>query len=480
MKLNDLIDKDPRDLVSMGRVLGVQLHESQSLIDILYPLLHEISKKEKLNFFEVEGIVQSTGEKKTDYSRDSRNESGRLWVDVGSDDGEYVELRIPPKFIAEFGLRVGDIITGTMFPPENERPLTVRSVTTINGKPGEIAGHRRSFERLRTSFPKRRISLERKNAGKMKSVGRLIDIVSPLGFGQRALVVAPPRTGKTVLLSEIAKSVRANHPETELMVLLIDERPEEVAYMRSSVDCPIFFSTFDKSPDQHVKLAELVIERAKRLVEQGKDVVVVMDSLTRLARAYNTLQPNSGKILTGGVDAASLDKPKKLFGAARAFDEGGSLTIVATALVDTGSRADQVHYEELKGTGSCEIVLDRRLSEKGVYPAIDVSASGTRMDDELYSEHEKRLIDMIRKYVKTRHEATATEWLIEKINKTESNAELIRWVNEQIVRQATAPISSETSSHVKATPQVREGIRDRGPARPMPGGPSGYVRSKVL
>lgn len=480
MKLNSLINKDPRDLVSMGRVLGVQLHESQSLVDILYPLLHAIAKAEKLNSFEVEGIVQSVGDRQADYARETRSDVARLWVDIGSDDGEFLEIKIPAKFVAEFGLRVGDIVTGTMFPPEDQRPLTVRSIATINGKPSEASGHRRSFERLRTSFPKRRISLERKNAGKMKSVGRLIDIVSPLGFGQRALVVAPPRTGKTVLLTEIAKSVRTNHPEAELMVLLIDERPEEVAFMRSSVDCSIYFSTFDKSPDRHVKIAELVVERAKRLVEQGKDVVIVMDSLTRLARAYNTLQPNSGKILTGGVDAASLDKPKKIFGAARAFDEGGSLTIVATALVDTGSRADQVHYEELKGTGSCEIVLDRRLSEKGVYPAIDVSASGTRMDDELYSEHEKRLIDMIRKYVKTRHEAAATEWLIEKINKTESNADLIRWVNEQIVRQTAAPGASESASYMKATPQVREGIRDRGTARPVPGGPSGYVRSKVL
>jgi len=351
----------------------------------------------------------------------------------------------------------------------------MRGIVKVNGRPAGAVSQRRSFDKLRTTFPTRRMTLERSDAGAMAPVGRVIDLIAPLGFGQRALVVAPPRTGKTILLSEIAKSVRKNHPDVELIVLLVDERPEEVAFLQEAVDCDIFYSTFDQTPDRHVRLAELVIERAKRLVEHGRDVVIVMDSLTRLARAYNAVQPHSGKIMTGGVDTASLDKPKRIFGAARNFVDGGSLTIVATALIDTGSRGDQVYYEELKGTGSAEIVLDRRLAEKGVYPAIDVMASGTRMDDELYSSQEKRLIDMIRNYIRIKQGAQPTEWLVDRIRKTQSNAELIKWVHD---RESEHLREARSTAHM--SPQSSQGETRRPPSnRPIPGGPAGFVRSRI-
>jgi len=312
---------------------------------------------------------------------------------------------------------------------KGERYFALLKVSKINHADIELAKNRILFDDLTPLYPKERLNLEIEGAKSNNLSARLIDLTSPLGKGQRALIVAPPRTGKTYLMQNIARSITTNHPEVTLMVLLIDERPEEVTDMRRSVKGEVVSSTFDESAIRHVQLAEMVIEKAKRLVESKKDVVILLDSITRLARAYNTIVPSSGKVLTGGVDANALQKPKRFFGAARNIEQGGSLTIIGTALVDTGSKMDEVIFEEFKGTGNSEIVLDRKLSDKRIYPAIDITKSGTRREDLLIDKATLSKTWMIRKIIGSMNSVEAMEFLLEKIQNTQSNKDFFTSMN---------------------------------------------------
>ena len=333
------------------------------------------------------------------------------------------DIYISPSQIRRFNLHTGDSIEGEVrTPKDNERYFALVKVDTVNGLPPEQLKHRMLFENL-TLFPTEPLRLERNMRGEENVTGRLIDIIAPIGKGQRGLIVASPKTGKTILMQSIAHAITANHPDCVLMVLLIDERPEEVTEMQRSVKGEVIASTFDEPATRHVQVAEMVIEKAKRLVESKKDVVILLDSITRLARAYNTVVPSSGKVLTGGVDANALQRPKRFFGAARNVEEGGSLTILGTALVDTGSRMDEVIFEEFKGTGNSEIVMERRLAEKRVYPAININRSGTRREDLLIPPDNLQKIWILRKLLFDMDEIEAMEFLLEKIRNTKSNAE---------------------------------------------------------
>ena len=334
------------------------------------------------------------------------------------------DIYISPSQIRRFNLHTGDSIEGEVrTPKDNERYFALVKVDTVNGLPPEQLKHRMLFENLTPLFPTEPLRLERNMRGEENVTGRLIDIIAPIGKGQRGLIVASPKTGKTILMQSIAHAITANHPDCVLMVLLIDERPEEVTEMQRSVKGDVIASTFDEPATRHVQVAEMVIEKAKRLVESKKDVVILLDSITRLARAYNTVVPSSGKVLTGGVDANALQRPKRFFGAARNVEEGGSLTILGTALVDTGSRMDDVIFEEFKGTGNSEIVLERRLAEKRVYPAININRSGTRREDLLITPDNLQKIWILRKLLFDMDEIEAMEFLLEKIRNTKSNAE---------------------------------------------------------
>ena len=334
------------------------------------------------------------------------------------------DIYISPSQIRRFNLHTGDSIEGEVrTPKDNERYFALVKVDTVNGLPPEQLKHRMLFENLTPIFPNERLTLERNMRGEENVTGRLIDIIAPIGKGQRGLIVASPKTGKTILMQSIAHAITANHPDCVLMVLLIDERPEEVTEMQRSVKGEVIASTFDEPATRHVQVAEMVIEKAKRLVESKKDVVILLDSITRLARAYNTVVPSSGKVLTGGVDANALQRPKRFFGAARNVEEGGSLTILGTALVDTGSRMDEVIFEEFKGTGNSEIVMERRLAEKRVYPAININRSGTRREDLLIPPDNLQKIWILRKLLFDMDEIEAMEFLLEKIRNTKSNAE---------------------------------------------------------
>ena len=334
------------------------------------------------------------------------------------------DIYISPSQIRRFNLHTGDSIEGEVrTPKDNERYFALVKVDTVNGLPPEQLKHRMLFENLTPLFPTEPLRLERNMRGEENVTGRLIDIIAPIGKGQRGLIVASPKTGKTILMQSIAHAITANHPDCVLMVLLIDERPEEVTEMQRSVKGEVIASTFDEPATRHVQVAEMVIEKAKRLVESKMDVVILLDSITRLARAYNTVVPSSGKVLTGGVDANALQRPKRFFGAARNVEEGGSLTILGTALVDTGSRMDDVIFEEFKGTGNSEIVLERRLAEKRVYPAININRSGTRREDLLITPDNLQKIWILRKLLFDMDEIEAMEFLLEKIRNTKSNAE---------------------------------------------------------
>lgn len=330
--------------------------------------------------------------------------------------------------IKKFALRVGDIITGQVREPrEQEKYYALLKIEAINYKSIQEAKERPLFDNLTPIFPTQKLKLE---YDPMKLTGRVLDLFTPIGKGQRGLIVAPPRTGKTELMKELAHGIARNHPEVELIVLLIDERPEEVTDMERSVRGEVFSSTFDLPALNHVRVAELVIEKAKRLVEMGKDVVILLDSITRLARAYNTATPSSGKVLSGGVDANALHKPKRFFGAARNIENGGSLTIVATALIDTGSRMDDVIFEEFKGTGNSEIVLDRNISDRRIYPAINILKSGTRKDELLQGPDKLGKIWAIRNIIATMEDVEALKFLYSKMLKTASNEELLGSMND--------------------------------------------------
>lgn len=338
------------------------------------------------------------------------------------------DIYVSPAQIRRFDLKKGDTLCGTIRPPkEKEKYFALLKVDKINGKSPEKARERILFENLTPLYPNKRIVME---TSKERLSTRVLDLAAPIGKGQRALIVAPPRTGKTILLQNIANAIAINNPEIVLIVLLIDERPEEVTDMQRSVKGEVISSTFDEPPERHVQVAEMAIEKARRLVEHGNDVVILLDSITRLARAYNTIQPHSGKILTGGIDANALHKPKRFFGAARNIEQGGSLTIIATALVETGSRMDEVIFEEFKGTGNMELVLDRRLAERRIWPSIDLMKSGTRKEELLYHPNELEKVYVLRQAVADLSPIDAMNLVIGRLKKTNSNVEFLLSMKE--------------------------------------------------
>ena len=342
-----------------------------------------------------------------------------------SQDWNYLygpdDIYVSPSQIKRFDLRTGDTVMGQVRPPkEGERYLALLKVESVNYEEPEKTKHRIAFDNLRPRYPDEKIKLERKTSDLSM---RVVDILSPIGKGQRGLIVAPPKAGKTMLLQNIATAITANHPEVYLIVLLIDERPEEVTEMQRTVKGEVVSSTFDEPPERHVQVAEMVIEKAKRLVEHGRDVVILLDSITRLARAQNVVVPHSGKILSGGVDAHALHKPKRFFGAARNIDEGGSLTIIATALIETGSRMDEVIFEEFKGTGNMELVLDRKIADRRVFPAIDIQRSGTRKEELLLSQEELNRVYLLRNFLGDMPSTEAIEFLLQRMQRTKTNKE---------------------------------------------------------
>jgi transcription termination factor Rho len=332
------------------------------------------------------------------------------------------DIYVSPSQVRRFNLRTGDSIAGKIRPPKDgERYFALLKVDEINFSESTSKTHKVLFENLTPLFPDERLQLERGNGSTEDLTARIMDLVAPIGKGQRALIVSPPKAGKTLVLQNIAQSIASNNPETVLIVLLIDERPEEVTEMQRSVRGEVVASTFDEPPSRHVQVAEMVIEKAKRLVENKKDVVILLDSITRLARAYNTIVPSSGKVLTGGVDAHALERPKRFFGAARNIEEGGSLTIVATALVDTGSKMDEVIYEEFKGTGNQELHLERKIAEKRVYPAINIRRSATRREELLMPEEELQRVWILRKLLHDMDDIAAIEFILDKLKETKTN-----------------------------------------------------------
>ncbi|HEY6222732.1 MAG TPA: transcription termination factor Rho [Gemmatimonadales bacterium] len=339
------------------------------------------------------------------------------------------DIYVSPSQIKRFDLRTGDTILGQVRPPkEGERYLALLKVETVNGEEPEKAKHRVAFDNLRPRYPEERIRLERKD-GDLSM--RVMDILCPIGKGQRGLIVSPPKAGKTILMQKLANSIIENHPEVYLIVLLIDERPEEVTDMEENVkSAEVISSTFDEPADRHVQVADMVIEKAKRMVEHGKDVVILLDSITRLGRAHNVVVPHSGKILSGGVDANALQKPKRFFGAARNIEGGGSLTIIATALIDTGSRMDEVIFEEFKGTGNMEVVLDRRIADRRVYPAIDVQRTSTRKEELLLAKEELNKVYLLRNFLSDMPPVEAIEFLLERMKRTKSNQEFFATMSQ--------------------------------------------------
>ena len=339
------------------------------------------------------------------------------------------DIYVSPSQIRRFALRTGDMLAGKIRPPkEGERYFALLKVEEINYESPDAAKSKILFENLTAEFPTRQARLERGSGSTEDITSRIIDLISPIGFGQRGLVVSPPKAGKTIMLQNIASSIRANHKDCKMIILLVDERPEEVTEMKRSVDAEVVSSTFDEPASRHVQVAEMVIERAKRLVEHKHDVVILLDSITRLARAYNTVAPSSGKVLTGGVDANALQRPKRFFGAARNVTEGGSLTIIATALVETGSKMDEVIYEEFKGTGNMEVHLARRIAEKRVYPAIDINKSGTRREELMIDQGLLQKVWILRKLLHPMDEIQAIEFMLDKLKATKSNEEFFNFM----------------------------------------------------
>jgi len=417
MKLQELKAKTPTDLVSFAEGLNVENASTMRKQELMFAILKSLAEQE----------VDIIGEGVVEILQDGfgflRSASANYLP--GPDD-----IYISPSQIRRFSLKTGDTVEGPIRgPKEGERYFALLKVNTINFEDPEKIRHKVHFDNLTPLYPNDRFRMEIDNPTTKDLSSRVIDLVAPLGKGQRALIVAPPRTGKTVLLQNIAHSITANHPESYLIVLLIDERPEEVTDMQRSVKGEVVSSTFDEPAARHVQVAEMVIEKAKRLVEHGRDVVILLDSITRLGRAYNTVVPSSGKVLTGGVDANALQRPKRFFGAARNIEEGGSLTIIATALIDTGSRMDEVIFEEFKGTGNSEIVLDRKVADKRVFPSIDILKSGTRKEDLLVPRADLQKIFVLRRILSSMGTTDAIEFLIDKLKQTKNNAEFFDTMN---------------------------------------------------
>jgi len=417
MKLQDLKNKTPAALLELAEELKIENASAMRKQDMMFAILKQLAEQD----------VEITGSGVVEVLSDGFGflrapESNYL---PGPDD-----IYVSPTQIRRFALRTGDTVDGPIRgPKDGERYFALLKVTTINFEDPEKQKHKVHFDNLTPLYPDERIKLEIADPTIKDRSARVMDIVTPLGKGQRALIVAPPRTGKTVLLQNIARSIAANHPECFLIVLLIDERPEEVTDMQRTVKGEVISSTFDEPASRHVQVAEMVIEKAKRLVEHKRDVVILLDSVTRLGRAYNTVVPSSGKVLTGGVDANALQRPKRFFGAARNIEEGGSLTIIATALIDTGSRMDEVIFEEFKGTGNSEIVLDRKVSDKRVFPSMDILKSGTRKEELLTDKATLQKMYVLRRILNPMGATDAIEFLLDKLKSTKTNQEFFDAMN---------------------------------------------------
>lgn len=417
MNLKELKEKKIGELTSLAKQYNIEGAASMRKQDMIFALLQSQSEQNGLIYSE--GVLETLPDgfgflRAPDYN-----------YLPGPDD-----IYISPSQIRRFNLRTGDIVSGQIRPPkEGERYFALLKVEKVNYEDPDVAKDKILFDNLTPLYPQEKIRLEL--PGKKTDLSmRIMDFFTPIGKGQRGLIVSPPRAGKTVLLQKIANSITTNHPDVVLIVLLIDERPEEVTDMQRSVKGEVVSSTFDEPAQRHVQIAEMVIEKAKRLVEHQRDVVILLDSITRLARAYNTVVPPSGKVLSGGVDSNALHKPKRFFGAARNIEEGGSLTIVATALIETGSRMDEVIFEEFKGTGNMEIVLDRKLSERRIFPAIDINRSGTRKEDLLLTKEELNRIWILRKVLQPLNPVESMEFLLEKIQNTDTNKDFLKLMSK--------------------------------------------------
>ena len=417
LNLSDLKAKTPKDLLSMAEELEIENASTMRKGEIMFQILRE----------RADDGWEISGDGVLEVLQDG-------FGFLRSPEANYLpgpdDIYVSPDMIRQYSLRTGDTIEGVIQAPrDNERYFALTKVTKINFEDPERARHKINFDNLTPLYPDERLTLEIEDPTIKDKTARVIDLVAPIGKGQRSLIVAPPRTGKTVILQNMAASIERNHPECYLIVLLIDERPEEVTDMQRSVKGEVVSSTFDEPASRHVAVAEMVIEKAKRLVEHKRDVVILLDSITRLGRAYNTVVPSSGKVLTGGVDANALQRPKRFFGAARNIEEGGSLTIIATALIETGSRMDEVIFEEFKGTGNSELVLDRKIADKRVFPAIDIMKSGTRKEDLLIDKANLQKTFILRRILNPMGTTDAVEFLLSKLKQTKTNSEFFDSMN---------------------------------------------------
>ncbi len=417
IKLQDIKSKSPTELLAFAEELQVENASTLRKQELMFACLKQLASQD----------IDIIGEGVVEVLQDG-------FGYLRAPDANYLagpdDIYVSPSQIRRFGLRTGDTVEGEIrSPKEGERYFALLKVNRINFEEPEKARHKVNFDNLTPLYPNQRLRMEVEDPTKKDYSARIMDVVVPLGKGQRALIVAPPRTGKTVLLQNIAQSITRNHPECYLIVLLIDERPEEVTDMQRSVNGEVISSTFDEPATRHVQVAEMVIEKAKRLVEHGRDVVILLDSITRLGRAYNTVVPSSGKVLTGGVDANALQRPKRFFGAARNIEEGGSLTIIATALIDTGSRMDEVIFEEFKGTGNSEIILDRKVADKRTFPAIDITRSGTRKEELLVAPDILKKMYVLRRILNPMGTVDAIEFLLDKLRQTKVNSDFFDSMN---------------------------------------------------
>ena len=417
MNLKELKSKPPAELLSYAEQLKIENASSLRKQEMMFAILKQMAENEVAIFGD--GVLEILQD---GFGFLRSPEANYL---PGPDD-----IYVSPSQVRRFGLRNGDTVEGEIrSPKDGERYFALLRVTRINfGDPSEVR-HRINFDNLTPLYPQERLVMEVEGGERKDMTCRVVDLISPIGKGQRALIVAPPRTGKTVMLQNVAHSIAANHPECYLIVLLIDERPEEVTDMARSVKGEVISSTFDEPAARHVQVAEMVIEKAKRLVEHKRDVVILLDSITRLARAYNTVVPSSGKVLTGGVDANALQRPKRFFGAARCIEEGGSLTIISTALIDTGSRMDEVIFEEFKGTGNSEIILDRKLADKRTWPSIDITRSGTRKEELLVDKSTLSKMWVLRRVLMPMGVVDAMEFLLDKLRQSKTNGEFFEAMN---------------------------------------------------
>ncbi|MEE4451959.1 transcription termination factor Rho [Novosphingobium resinovorum] len=418
MHLKELKKKSSAELVEMAEELGVESASTLRRQDLIFAILKEVAEDGE------EIIGQGTIEVLTDGFGFLRNAEANYLA--GPDD-----IYVSPNQVRKWGLRTGDTVEGEIrAPKEGERYFAITKLMSVNFDDPDAVRHRVNFDNLTPLYPDSRLKLDSLDPTVKDKSARVIDLISPQGKGQRALIVAPPRTGKTVLLQNMAKAITDNHPEVFLLVLLVDERPEEVTDMQRSVKGEVISSTFDEPAQRHVQVAEMVIEKAKRLVEHKRDVVILLDSITRLGRAYNTVVPSSGKVLTGGVDANALQRPKRFFGAARNIEEGGSLSIIATALIDTGSRMDEVIFEEFKGTGNSEIVLDRKVADKRIFPALDVGKSGTRKEELLVPKDQLTKMWVLRRILMQMGTVDAMEFLLDKMKDSKTNEDFFATMNQ--------------------------------------------------